>query len=135
EQARKDAIERVDEASSKNAASDEVHRGKSEIDNILADAKLLDAKHKAEKEITNAEQAAKSVIDGLSNLSDDEKTAAKEDVKNAADAARTAIAEANTINQVNTEKETGLAAIDTAQKDAEFLNDKNGAMIELEEEK
>src|SRR5699024_1085225 len=135
EQVRKGVLEKVDEATSKNAASDEVHAGVGEIQSILDEARLLDAKNKATKEITNAEQAAKAAIDDLSHLSDDEKAAAKENVANAADAARTEIAEADTINQVNAEKDTGLDAIDAAQKDAEFLNDKNGAKVELKEEK
>src|SRR5699024_387579 len=89
----------------------------------------------ATKEITNAEQAAKAAVDDLSHLSDDEKAAAKENVANAADAASTEIAEAETINQVKTEKDTGHNANDAAEKEEEVLNDKNGTKVELKEEK
>src|SRR5699024_2833497 len=80
-------------------------------------------------------QAVKDAIDALKHLSDEEKTAAKQEATTAAEKARDAIGEATSTNAVNDTKTAGENALEKVEKDAQFVNDKNGAKKELETEK
>ncbi len=101
---------------------------------------LTNAKDAAVKEIGDALDEAIKAIDALKNLSDEEKAAAKKAAEDAAKAAIEAVNSKDSIADVNSAKETGIAAIadakdKAAQDDAAILAAAKEAAIKNIDEK
>ncbi len=89
---------------------------------IADKADLQNAKNEAADAIDKAVTANKATIDALENLSNDEKTALKNELDNAAAKAKTAINDAASTDAVSTAQSTGIDDLDLLNAKAEAID-------------
>ena len=98
----------IDKATTNAAVDQSKSTGITEVNNVNPDAV---AKTEAKKAIDDALKAKIAEIDARTDLTDEEKTGAKEDAKTKADAAKTAIDNATTNDAVTQAKNDGAASV------------------------
>ena len=96
-----------------------------------ATTNVKDAKGKATADLTNAVDASKKAIDQDTNLTEDERNAAKAQVDSDASAAKEAINKATTNDAVTSATNTGKLAIDKAVANAAIDNAVAGKKAEI----
>src|SRR5699024_4428853 len=116
-----------------------VSNGKTAMDDIYDDLLaenntiLENAKNAAKDELDNAAEDAKKTIDGLPNLSGDDKQAAKDAIDKAVEEGKTAIETGTSPSDITNKKNDAISNVDTIVDGVKLADDKLGAIKELEQ--
>ena len=109
------ANDAIDKATTNAAVDQAKDNGTTEVNNVNPEAV---AKPKAKKSIDEALKAKNDEIESRTDLTDEEKTAAKAEAKDKADAAKSAIDKATTNAEVYQSKATGITAVTSVNPEA-----------------
>ena len=109
------AKQAIDNATTNDAVTQAKNDGATSVDSVNP---TPEAKPVAKKAIDDALKAKNDAINARTDLTDEEKTAAKADVKAKADAAKTAIDNATTNDAVDQAKSIGIAEVTSVNPDA-----------------
>ncbi|WP_065427569.1 DUF1542 domain-containing protein, partial [Streptococcus mitis] len=109
------AKEAIDKATTNAAVDQAKTNGTLEVTSVNPEAV---AKTEAKQAIDDALKAKTAEIDARTDLTDEEKTAAKADAKAKADAAKSAIDKATTNAEVYQSKSTGITAVTSVNPEA-----------------
>src|SRR5699024_6647109 len=139
DQALADALNNVKDAQNIAAVEEAVSNGKTTMDDIYDDLLaenntiLENAKNAAKDELDNAAEDAKKTIDGLPNLSGDDKQAAKDAIDKAVEEGKTAIETGTSPSDITNKKNDAISNVDTIVDGVKLADDKLGAIKELEQ--
>ncbi len=126
------ADQAIDNATTNAAVTEAQNKGVSAIDGIEIPNKS-DAKEKAVTDLNTAVENAKKAIDQDSNLTDEQKQAAKDQIDSDAKTAQDAINNAKTDNDVNNAVNSGKVAINKDVANAAIDNAVAGKLKEIQD--
>ena len=132
-------LEKIEAAENATDVETQENSYKDQMDTIYKELEAKDkknmeqAKEKATADLTKKADEAKAIIDGLSNLSTEEKTKQKLAVDKELEVGTKAINDATTPEEIKTAQTTGEGNIDKVVTDSELQDAKNKAKKELEE--
>ncbi|MDE8043026.1 DUF1542 domain-containing protein [Erysipelothrix rhusiopathiae] len=122
----------IDDAKTREDATDAKDTSSGNIDKIISDVSLVDRKNESKSELDKKAEDAKKEIDKLPNLTDDEKQKAKDDIDQKNQDGKDAIDQSNDPKEIDKVIDTTDKGINDIVEDNKLLDTKNRAKNDLD---
>ncbi|CAH2763659.1 DUF1542 domain-containing protein [Erysipelothrix amsterdamensis] len=122
----------IDEAKTREDATDAKDTSSGNIDKIMSDVSLVDRKNESKSDLDQKAEDAKKEIDALPNLTEDEKQKAKDEIDQQTENGKDAIDQSTTPKDVEDAKNTTDTAVKETVDQSALQDAKNKAKKDLE---